>query len=132
MGDNLYKKAQSQSASRLCRELNDVATELLKGGEVAKKLVGGASEEVIRMLFPSCFLAAFIGKAFAGCIMKPLSVKITATAQALRAYGVLICAIQGDLNTCPCLRAIIRPSIEQNVEDGVREAVVRGLELLHL
>lgn len=132
MGDNLYKKSKSQSVSELCSELNGVATELLKGGEVAKKLASGASEEVIRILFPRYPLAAFIGKAFAGCIMKPLSVKLEATAQALRAYGVSICATQGELSTCPCLRAIIKPIIEKHVEDMVREAVGRGLELLHV
>lgn len=132
MGSTLHRRSRSEPSLELCQQLDSVAKELLKGSEKAKKLVAGVSEELIQALFPERILAALIAKKFAGYILKPLTIKIEGTAQALRAYGVLICAISGDLSRCPCLRAIMKPVIKEHIEEAVRDVVSQSLGLLRV
>lgn len=127
----MYKQSQSKVPG-LCKQLNEVALELEKGGQEAERIVKYASTPLIERLIPNRFLGQLIAKKFASYITKPLHLKIAATAQSLRAYGVLICVVWGDLTTCPCLLGLIKPEIVQNLQKEVREVVERGLERLEI
>jgi len=131
LGEKLYKQSQSKVPG-LCKQLNEVALELEKGGQEAERIVKYASTPLIERLIPNRFLGQLIAKKFASYITKPLHLKIAATAQSLRAYGVLICVVWGDLTTCPCLLGLIKPEIVQNLQKEVREVVERGLERLEI
>lgn len=132
MGENLYEQSRDRPAAELCAELNEIAVELLRGSERAKMLVAAISEEIVFRLFPRHPLSALIARRFATYIAKPLDTKVVATARALRAYGVLICAVSGDLDTCPCLYAVAKSDIKKNIASEVREVVGRGLENLRV
>ncbi|MGH3979833.1 MAG: hypothetical protein ACRDRZ_12675 [Pseudonocardiaceae bacterium] len=76
-------------------------------------------------------LARLVAQQFAKHLLSVPAAKITATAHALRAYGVLVCVLDGrELARCRCLRSLAGTGSRERIRAEVREVVGRGLESL--
>lgn len=111
----------------LCKELAEFAEALLAAR-------GWAIRGIEKTAFPllSWFLepplARVVARQFGKRLVSVTGIDIKATAHALRAYGVLLCILDGqELARCPCLRQIAGSGSPQHIRSEVREIVGDGL-----
>jgi len=94
LGPEAAREARSRGAPTLCKELAEVAEALL----AAKRWATRAVEDTVTPLL-GCFgkrrLARVVARQVAKHMVSVPAAKITATAHALRAYGVLVCVLDG-------------------------------------
>jgi len=130
LGPEIAREACSRGASTLCNELAEVAEALLAGKRWATRAV----EDTVTPLFGwfgKPRLARLVTRQFAKQVLSAPAAKITATAHALRAYGVLLCVLDGrKLARCRCLRSLAKAGTGERIRAEVREVVGHGLEPL--
>ncbi len=130
LGTEIAQEARSRGASILCNELAEVAEALL----AAKRWAIRAVEDTAVPLFGwfgKPRLARLVARQFAKHLVSVPAAKITATAHALRAYGVLVCVLDGrELARCRCLRSLVETDSRERIRAEVREVVGHGLEPL--
>jgi hypothetical protein len=114
----------------LCQELATVAEALLATKGWAVRAVEDTAFPLLRWLGRPR-LARLVARQFARHLVSVSASEITATAHALRAYGVLICVVDGrNLAQCRCLRQIAASGSRERIRAKVREIVGQGLEPL--
>lgn len=129
LGPEVVDQARSRGASVLCKELAKVAEALLAAKGWAIRAVEDTTIPLIGWLGRP-HLARLVARQFAKHLVVPAS-EITATVHALRAYGVLLCVLDGrDLARCRCLRSIAASRSPERIRAEVRQIVGRGLEPL--
>jgi hypothetical protein len=130
LGPDVAQRARSRGAAILCRELAKVAGALLSAKRWA---IGVVEDKTVPLLgwLRRPRLARSIAHQFARHLVSVPVSGITATAHALRAYGVLLCVLDGrELARCRCLRSIAASRSPEGIRAEVREIVGRGLEPL--
>lgn len=130
LGPEIAQQTRSRGASVLCKELADLAEALLTAKRWATRAVEDTAFPLLGW-FGSPRLARLIARQFAKHLVSVSGVEVTAIAHALRAYGVLLCVMDGrDLARCRCLRSIAASGSRERIRAEVREIVGRGLEPL--
>jgi hypothetical protein len=130
LGPEIARQAHSCGASTLCNELAEMAEALL----AAKRWAIRAVEDTAVPLFGwfgKPRLARLVARQFAKHLVSVPAAKITVIAHALRAYGVLVCVLDGrELARCRCLRSLAETGSRERIRAEVREVVGHGLEPL--
>lgn len=130
LGPEVAQQARSRGASILCKELAKVAEALLTAKRWAIRAVEDTTIPLLGWLGKPR-LARLVARQFAQHLVSVPASEITATAHALRAYGVLLCVVDGrNLARCRCLRSIAASGSSERIRAEVREIVGRGLEPL--
>ncbi len=130
LGPEIAQRARTCNASALCRELADLAEALLAAKGWAIRTIENAASPLLSW-FVKPTLARVVARQFGTRLVSVAGVDVTATAPALRAYGVLLCVLDGrDLARCRCLRQIAGSGSPQRIRAEVRGIVGHGLEPL--
>jgi hypothetical protein len=112
--------------SAVCEALAAAAQELLKAstflpdaaGELAANVVakrGGAQLE--------CEVARQVAKFVMNKITLPVQAKLKATARGLQTVGIYICATLGQIDSCPCLRDLVKEVGAEAIKQTIRNAL---------
>ncbi|MDQ3276101.1 MAG: hypothetical protein M3Q39_14060 [Actinomycetota bacterium] len=130
LGPEIAQKTRSRGTSTLCNELAEVAEALLAARRWATREVEDTAAPLFRW-FGRPRLARLVARQFAKHLLRGPAAKVTATAHALRAYGVLLCVLDGrELARCRCLRSLADSGARERIRAEVREVVGHGLEPL--
>jgi len=130
LGPEIARQARSRGASTLCNELAEMAEALLAAKRWATRALTDTTAPLFGW-FGRPRLARLVARQFAKQLLSVPAAKITATAHALRAYGVLRCVVDGrELARCRCLRSLAGSGSRERIRAEVSEVVGHGLETL--
>jgi hypothetical protein len=130
IGYEIHRRAKADSASGTCDALAALATDLDEGKKAALKALERAAVPLLGFLSKPR-PAVLIAHLFVLHITAVPAAKVDAVVGALRAYGVLLCVLDGrDLRRCRCLRALAASEIDERIRSDVRDVVGHGLEQL--
>lgn len=130
VGHDIHRRAKGAAGSKACDALAALATDLEDGRTRAM----AALEQMTVPLFgivTTPVLARIIARYFVLHITAVPAAQLDAVVAALRAYGVLLCVVDGrDLQRCRCLRALAVSEIDERIRSEVRDVVGHALERL--
>lgn len=130
VGQDVHRQAKAGAGFGICDALAALATDLENGKSSAMRALERMTASVLGFLTVPR-LARMIARHFVLHVTAEPAAEVDAVIAALRAYGVLLCVIDGrDLQRCRCLRVLAVSEIDETIRSEVREVVGRGLEQL--
>jgi hypothetical protein len=130
VGRDVHRRAKASASSGMCDALAGLATDLENGSSSAMRALERMTASVLGFVTVPR-LARMVARHFVLHVTAEPAAEVDAVVAAPRAYGVLLCVIDGrDLQRCRCLRALVVSEIDETIRSEVREVVGRGLEQL--
>lgn len=127
----LHRRIRAQS-SDVCGELATLADDLLVAKKRALRLLEDSTTSILAVVTPAR-LARMAARMLAKQVTAVATAKVATVVATVRAYGVLLCVLEGrDLTRCRCLRSLARSEAEDQIRAEVREVVGRQLQRLKL
>lgn len=130
VGIDVHRRSKAVVGSGMCDALAALATDLEHGRRRAIRALEHMTASLLGVVtVPK--LARMIARHFVLHVTAEPTAEVDAVIAALRAYGVLLCVIDGrGLQRCRCLRALAVSEIDETIRSEVREVVGHGLEQL--
>lgn len=123
LGDELWSEFQrSRLDAGICEALALAAREVLSLGDVVPDAAGEFAAHVVEKAGGGK-LACKIAQQVAKCVMKkmmlPIQAKLELIAAGLRAIGIYICSIVGQIESCPCLRDWLKAKASGAIKETI-------------
>ena len=126
-GDELWPEFQLHGLDPgICQALALAARKLLALGDLVPDAAGEFAAHVVEEAGGGK-LACKIAQRVAKCVMKkmmlPIQAKLELMARGLRAIGIYICSVLGQIESCPCLRDWLRGKAPEVIKEAVLDTL---------